>query len=137
MSARPAFLTRPACNGPIEWRDFPAVQRDIDNLQAAVKSAGAKYAFMTSASPGVVPLFLGNDYYPSNDVYMDTLASVLSREYEAIAASGIQLQIDCPDLAMGRHFVDVDNAGFRKMAQRYVELINEATRNIPPDLMRM
>ena len=62
---------------------------------------------MTSASPGVVPLFLGNDYYPSNDVYMDTLASVLRQEYEAIAASGIQLQIDCPDLAMGRHFVDV------------------------------
>jgi 5-methyltetrahydropteroyltriglutamate--homocysteine methyltransferase len=137
MSARPAFLTRPACNGPIEWRDFPAVQRDIDNLKAAVDAAGAPYAFMTSASPGVVPLFLGNDYYPSNDVYMDTLASVLRREYEAIAASGIQLQIDCPDLAMGRHFVDVDNAGFRKMAQRYVELINEATKNIPPDQLRM
>jgi 5-methyltetrahydropteroyltriglutamate--homocysteine methyltransferase len=135
--ARPAFLTRPACNGEIEWRDFPAVQRDIDNLKAAVSGAGAKYAFMTSASPGVVPLFLGNDYYPSDDVYMEKLASVLSREYEAIAASGIQLQIDCPDLAMGRHFVDADNAGFRKVAGRYVELINEATKNIPADQLRM
>jgi 5-methyltetrahydropteroyltriglutamate--homocysteine methyltransferase len=137
MGNRPAFLTRPACNGPIEWRDFPAVQRDIDNLKAGVEASSAKYAFMTSASPGVVPLFLGNDYYPSDDVYMDTLASVLRREYEAIAASGIQLQIDCPDLAMGRHFVDVDNSGFRKIAQRYVELINEATKNIPADQLRM
>jgi 5-methyltetrahydropteroyltriglutamate--homocysteine methyltransferase len=134
---RPAFLTRPACNGPIAWKDFAAVQRDIDNLKAAAQSAGARYTFMTSASPGVVPLFLGNDYYPSDDAYLEALASALRREYEAIAASGIQLQIDCPDLAMGRHFVDVDNAGFRTIARRYVEVLNEATRNIPPDRMRM
>jgi 5-methyltetrahydropteroyltriglutamate--homocysteine methyltransferase len=134
---RPDILARPACNGPIEWRDFPAVQRDIDNLIAAAQAAGAEYTFMTAASPGVVPLFLGNDYYPSQDAFLDALASVMQREYEAIAGSGIQLQIDCPDLAMGRHFVDTDNAGFRKVAERYVEVINEATRNIPPEQMRM
>jgi 5-methyltetrahydropteroyltriglutamate--homocysteine methyltransferase len=134
---RPDILARPACNGPVEWHDFPAVHRDIDNLQAAAVAAGAEYTFMTAASPGVVPLFLGNDYYPSQDAFMDALAAVLQREYEAIAASGIQLQIDCPDLAMGRHFVDTDNSGFRKVAERYVELINVATRNIAPDLMRM
>jgi 5-methyltetrahydropteroyltriglutamate--homocysteine methyltransferase len=134
---RPDILARPACNGPIEWRDFPAVQRDIENLKAAAKSAGAEYTFMTAASPGVVPLFLGNDYYPTQDAFLDALASVMQREYEAIAGSGIQLQIDCPDLAMGRHFVDTDNVGFRKVAERYVEVINEATRNIPPEQMRM
>jgi len=134
---RPEILARPACNGPIEWRDFAAVQRDIDNLKSAAEAAGAEFVFMTAASPGVVPLFLGNDYYPTSDAYLEALAAVLQREYEAIAASGIQLQIDCPDLAMGRHFVDTDNAGFRKVAQRYVELIDEATRNIPPEQMRM
>jgi 5-methyltetrahydropteroyltriglutamate--homocysteine methyltransferase len=134
---RPDILARPACNGPIEWRDFPAVQRDIDNLKAAAQAAGAEHTFMTAASPGVVPLFLGNDYYPSQDAFLDALASVMQREYEAIAGSGIQLQIDCPDLAMGRHFVDTDNAGFRKVAERYAEVINEATRNIPPEQMRM
>jgi 5-methyltetrahydropteroyltriglutamate--homocysteine methyltransferase len=134
---RPDILARPACNGPIEWRDFPAVQRDIDNLKAAAEAAGAEYVFMTSASPGVVPLFLGNDYYPSQDAFLDALAEVMQREYEAIAASGIQLQVDCPDLAMGRHFVDTDNAGFRKVAERYVELVNHATRNIPPEQMRI
>ena len=85
----------------------------------------------------VVPLFLGNDYYPSPDAYMDALAEVLQKEYEAIAASGIQLQVDCPDLAMGRHFVDGDNASFRKVAERYVELVNYASRNIPPEQMRI
>ncbi|HEX5368245.1 MAG TPA: hypothetical protein VFY10_02410 [Dehalococcoidia bacterium] len=82
-------------------------------------------------------MFLGNDYYPSRDAFMEALAKVLQREYEAIAGSGLQLQIDCPDLAMGRHFEEVDNAGFRKIAARYVELINEATRNIPAEQMRI
>jgi 5-methyltetrahydropteroyltriglutamate--homocysteine methyltransferase len=134
---RPDILARPACNGPIEWRDFPAVQRDIDNLKAAAEVARAEHTFMTAASPGVVPLFLGNDYYPTQDAYMDALAEVLQKEYEAIAGSGIQLQVDCPDLAMGRHFVDTDNAGFRKVAERYVELVNHATRNIPAEQMRI
>jgi 5-methyltetrahydropteroyltriglutamate--homocysteine methyltransferase len=134
---RPDILARPACSGPIEWRDFEAVEVDIQNLKAAMAAAGAEYGFLTSASPGVIPLFLGNDYYPSPDAFLDALAAVMQREYEAIAASGIVLQLDCPDLAMGRHFVDSDNAGFRKVAQRYVELINHATRNIDPEQMRM
>jgi 5-methyltetrahydropteroyltriglutamate--homocysteine methyltransferase len=134
---RPDVLARPACSGPIEWRDFEAVEVDIQNLKAAIAAAGAEYGFLTSASPGVIPLFLGNDYYPSPDAFLDALAAVMQREYEAIAASDIVLQLDCPDLAMGRHFVDSDNAGFRKVAQRYVELINHATRNIDPEKMRM
>ena len=134
---RPDILARPACSGPIEWRDFEAVEVDIRNLKSAAKAAGAEHTFLTSASPGVIPLFLGNDYYPTPDAFLDALAAVMQREYEAIAASGIDLQIDCPDLAMGRHFVDTDNAGFRKIAERYVELIDHATRNIPPEQMRM
>jgi 5-methyltetrahydropteroyltriglutamate--homocysteine methyltransferase len=134
---RPEILARPACNGPIEWRDFDAVTVDIDNLKAAAAAAGAEHTFMTSASPGVIPLFLGNDYYPTQDAFLEALAAAMRREYEAIAEAGIQLQIDCPDLAMGRHFVDSDNAGFRKVAERYVELINEATKNIPAEQMRM
>jgi 5-methyltetrahydropteroyltriglutamate--homocysteine methyltransferase len=139
MAATATILVRPTCNGPIEWRDFGAVQRDIDNLQTATAQLPAGSVFMTAASPGVVSFFLGNDYFSSDDEYLEALARVLREEYEAIAAAGIQLQLDCPDLAMGRQsqFLDLSLEDFRKVVQRHVEVVNEATRNIPPDQMRL
>jgi 5-methyltetrahydropteroyltriglutamate--homocysteine methyltransferase len=82
-------------------------------------------------------LFLGNDYYPDEDAFKATLAGVLKDEYEAIAGAGLILQIDCPDLAMGKHFVETTTAGFRELVRRNVELLNEATKNIPPEQMRL
>jgi 5-methyltetrahydropteroyltriglutamate--homocysteine methyltransferase len=139
MATTATILVRPTCNGPIEWRDFKAVQRDIDNLKAATGQQPTGSVFMTAASPGVVSFFLGNEYFKTDDEYLDALANVLRDEYEAIAAAGFQLQLDCPDLAMGRQsqFLDLSLDDFRRVVERHVEVVNEATRNIPPEQMRL
>jgi len=137
-NTRSSFL-RPYCDGPIAWRDFAAVQRDIDTLKAAVKGVEAAEVFMTAASPGVVSIFLANEYYPSREKYLEAIARVMKDEYEAIHAAGFVLQLDCPDLAMSRHnrFPDLSLPEFRKIVGLHVEVLNEATRAIPPDRMRL
>jgi 5-methyltetrahydropteroyltriglutamate--homocysteine methyltransferase len=129
----------PACNGPIGVRDPGAARADVDNLKTAlagVKSAGA---FMSAASPGVVSLFFRNDHYPSEDAYLFAIAEAMRQEYETVAAAGIVLQIDCPDLAMGRHiqYAGLSVADFRKRARVHVEALNHAVANIPPEQLRM
>jgi 5-methyltetrahydropteroyltriglutamate--homocysteine methyltransferase len=129
----------PACNAPIGVRDKGAAPADTDNLKAAlaqVKSAGA---FMSAASPGVVSLFFRNEHYRSEDEYLFAIAEAMRHEYETVANAGITLQIDCPDLAMGRHiqYADLDLPTFRKRAQKHVEALNHATANIPVARLRM
>jgi 5-methyltetrahydropteroyltriglutamate--homocysteine methyltransferase len=137
-NTRSSFL-RPVCNGPIEWRDFAAVRREIDMLKAATKGAGAEEVFMSAASPGVVSIFMANEYYPSREKYLEAIARVMKDEYEAIHAAGFVLQLDCPDLAMSRHnrFPDMSLEDFRKIVALHVEVLNEATKRIPPDRMRL
>jgi 5-methyltetrahydropteroyltriglutamate--homocysteine methyltransferase len=139
MATQATILNRPTCTGPIEWTDFASVQRDVDNLAAAAKEMQPAGVFMTAASPGVVSFFLGNEYYKSDDEYMEALARVLKDEYEAIAKAGFELQLDCPDLAMSRQsqFADLPLDGFRRIVERHVEIVNEATKNIPPEQMRL
>jgi 5-methyltetrahydropteroyltriglutamate--homocysteine methyltransferase len=130
---------RPACNGPIAWRDNEAVRTDIANLKAALSRANSTDAFMTAASPGVIAHFLSNEYYPSREAYLARLADVMKEEYDAIAGAGFVLQVDCPDLAMGRHlrFPDLSTAEFLKIAEANIEAINHALRDIPSDRLRM
>ncbi|HEX5369178.1 MAG TPA: cobalamin-independent methionine synthase II family protein [Dehalococcoidia bacterium] len=139
MATTATLLTRPTCNGPIAWSDFESVSRDVDNFKAAVEASKPAGTFMTAASPGVVAFFLGNDYYKSDDEYLEALAAVMKDEFEAITNAGFELQIDCPDLAMSRQsqFADLSTADFRKIVQRHVEVVNEATKNIAPDKMRL
>ncbi len=139
MATTATLLTRPTCDGPIAWSDFDSVTRDVDNFKAAVAASKPVGTFMTAASPGVVAFFLGNDYYKSDDEYLDVLASVMKDEFEAITNAGFELQLDCPDLAMSRQsqFADLSTADFRKIVQRHVEVVNEATKNIAPDKMRL
>jgi 5-methyltetrahydropteroyltriglutamate--homocysteine methyltransferase len=134
----PPFQKRPACTGPIGWKDWPAVERDIENLKAATAGA-AQAVFMTSPSPGQIGRFLQNKYYPSDEVYLSTLADVMKREYRAIVQAGFILQLDCPDLALGRHtqFAHLSLAEFRQVAAMHVEVLNHAVADIPPDRMRM
>jgi 5-methyltetrahydropteroyltriglutamate--homocysteine methyltransferase len=138
-AATQAVLMRPYCDGPIAWRDFDAVRRDIDNFSAAVLAANPVEGFMTAASPGVISFFITNEYYPSADEYKEAIARVMRDEYEAITNAGFVLQLDCPDLAMSRQteFVDIDIEGFRRVVQRHIEIVNEATKNIPPEQMRL
>jgi 5-methyltetrahydropteroyltriglutamate--homocysteine methyltransferase len=138
-SERRSAVARPACNGPIDWKDRAAVQRDVDNLRTAVSAAPPTDAFMTAASPGVIAHFLRNEHYPSREAYLARLVDVMKEEYDAIHRAGFVLQIDCPDLAMSRHlaFPEKTNAEFVKIAEANVEALNHALRDIPPDRMRM
>jgi 5-methyltetrahydropteroyltriglutamate--homocysteine methyltransferase len=131
--------SRPACNGPIAWKDRGAVQKDIANLKAALSEVHPEEAFMTAASPGVIAHFLRNDYYPSRDAYLAHLADVMKEEYDAIVQAGFILQLDCPDLGMGRHlaFPDLSTREFVKIAEGNVEALNHALRDIQPDRLRL
>jgi 5-methyltetrahydropteroyltriglutamate--homocysteine methyltransferase len=129
----------PACNGPVSMRDVDAPRRDAHRLQAAVAGRHPAGMFLSSASPGVTSFFFRNDYYPSHEDYVFAIADAQRHEYEAIVDSGMMLQIDCPDLAMGRHtqFANLDLAGFREKLELHVEALNRALTNIPPDKVRM
>ncbi len=129
----------PACNAPITVKDMTAVERDASALNASLAKHAGKQAFMSAASPGVTALFFRNDYYNSDEDYVFALAEGLRHEYEAIAAQDIILQIDCPDLAMGRHtqFRELDLSGFRDKMALNIEALNRATANIAPEQLRM
>jgi len=132
-------VSRPACTGPIDWKDRRAVQKDIQNAQAAAGTARPHEMFMTAASPGVIAHFLKNEYYPSRGAYLARLADVMKEEYDAIVRAGLVLQVDCPDLAMGRHlaFADLGTREFVKIAEGNVEALNHALRDVPPDRVRL
>jgi len=134
-----AAIQRPSCDGPIAWKDFAAVEADIDNLKAATRGVQTEEVFMSAASPGVIAIFLANDHYPSDDAYLEALAGVIKDEYNAIHQAGFLLQLDCPDLAMSRHlrFGDKQIEDFRSIVARHVEVLNEATKDIPADRMRL
>jgi 5-methyltetrahydropteroyltriglutamate--homocysteine methyltransferase len=129
----------PACNAPVRVRDPDAATTDIDNLKAALAEVSRTEAFISAASPGVVSLFFRNDYYPSHEAYLFAIADAMRHEYEAIANAGIVLQIDCPDLAMGRHiqYADLGLEDFRKRAGMHVQALNHALANIAPERLRM
>jgi 5-methyltetrahydropteroyltriglutamate--homocysteine methyltransferase len=129
----------PACNAAISVRDPQAAVTDADNLKAAIGTVKASGGFMSAASPGVVAVFFRNDHYPSQEAYLYAIADAMRHEYEAVAKAGFVLQLDCPDLAMGRHiqFHDVDLKTFRKAAEMNIEVMNHATANIPAEQLRM
>ncbi len=134
----------PACNAPITVRDPAAARQDVNNLKSALASAHSddqqpSGGFMSAASPGVVSLFFRNDHYPSQEAYLEAIAEAMRDEYQAIAAAGFVLQIDCPDLAMGRHiqYADLSLAEFRKRAMLHIEALNHALADIPPEQLRM
>ena len=137
MSSR--NMPQPACTGPISWKDWPAAERDIETLRTVAADAPVEEVFMTAASPGVIANFLPNEYYPSEESYLYALAEVMKDEYNAIAASGLILQIDCPDLAMTRvsQFSHLSEEEFKKIVELHVEVINYALKDIEPERTRM
>jgi len=133
-------VPRPACNGPVSLRDADAVHNDIANLKAAVRDAEPADVFMSAASPGVIATFLQNTYYPTEEEYIYALADAMKPEYDAIAAAGIVLQVDCPDLALTRALVGneaLSEDEFRDQIRMHVRALNHALRDIPPEQMRM
>jgi len=129
----------PACNAPIGVRDPQAVVKDVQHLKAAAAKVNVAGTFMTAASPGVVSLFFRNEHYPTEEAYLAAIAEAMRYEYETITNAGITLQIDCPDLGMGRHIqhADLSLPQWRKKAELHVEALNHALTNVSPEKVRM
>jgi 5-methyltetrahydropteroyltriglutamate--homocysteine methyltransferase len=129
----------PACTGPITLRDPRAGQVDARNLAAALEGVRAAEGFLTAASPGVISLFFHNEHYPSHEAYLFAIADAMRAEYETVVGAGFVLQVDCPDLAMGRHiqFAGLGLEDFRAMARLHLRALDHALANIPPDRVRM
>ena len=130
---------RPMCTGAIKSKGQEELLKDINNLKAAMQDHGALRGFMNAASPGVISLFLQNDYYPTREAYLAALADVMKAEYETIIGAGLDLQLDCPDLALSRHmlFADLSDEEFIKVANMHVEALNHALENVPQDRVRV
>ena len=130
---------RPCCTGPIAVKSMAPLARDLAVFRAAMDGAGYETGFMNSASPGVIALFQPSTIHADIDAYMEDLAEGMRHEYEAIVAAGLTLQIDAPDLALGRHmlYAAEDEDAFLLRAARHVEIINHALRNVPPDRVRL
>ena len=133
------FQIRPACNGPISWKDWAAVGQEIDRAKSALAAVKSEEQFMTCPSPGQIARYLKNQYYADDETYLFTLAEVMQRNYEAIAAAGFVLQLDCPDLAMCRHTVypDIPLEEYRDIIRTHVEALNLSLENIPAEQTRM
>jgi 5-methyltetrahydropteroyltriglutamate--homocysteine methyltransferase len=134
-----AKYRRPRCVGPIAVKDLEPMRKDVANMRAAVEAAGGPEAFLNAASPGVVALFQPNDFYRTQDEYLQALAEALRVEYEGIVGAGLLVQIDAPDLAMGRHTLYRNRSvqEFLRLAAIHIEVLNHALRNISPERVRM
>ena len=131
--------TRPCCTDELKIKDTKSLTNDIDNLKKALKINNHDIAFMNSASPGVISNFLPNKFYKNDDDYLNSLSKIMKLEYEEITNNNLYLQIDCPDLALARHmtFKDVDEKSFLFRAEKQVEFLNEAVRDIDSSKLRM
>ena len=147
LDDHPAFTERalaglvtqmPSCDGPVSYTGQQAIQVDLDNFAKALAGTGRR-GFIPAASPGVISIFLQNRYYPSHDAYLEALAEAMAVEYRAITDAGFDLQLDCPDLAMGRHVQSppADRDEFIRQISRHVEVLNHAIEGIDPDRIRL
>ncbi len=141
VAANPGRRKRsaPACNGPITVKDTDAAALDMVNLNNAAAKRAVTGTFSSAASPGVVSIFFGNEFYATDEEYVFAIAEAMRHEYEAIAATGATVQLDCPDLAMGRHttYAELDLDEYRKKVAMNIEALNYGVRNIPPEQIRM
>ena len=130
---------RPQCVGEIRVKDSAPLEEDLANFRAAVDRHSPKEAFMNSASPGVIALFQPNKHYAGHDAYLYALAEAMQPEYEAIVEAGFLLQLDSPDLGLGRHmmFKGQPDTEYRRQAELHVEALNHALQNVPTDRVRL
>lgn len=130
---------RPKCIGPIEVKSMAPLEADLAHMKAAMAAHRPVGGFMNAASPGVIALFQPNEYYPSQDAYLEALAEAMRPEYEAIVAAGLLLQLDSPDLGLGRHMMYKDRSEeeYLRLIGGHVEALNHALRNVPAYRVRM
>jgi len=130
---------RPRCVGPIGVQSMAPLEGDLARFSDALSGVDVSESFMNAASPGVIALFQPNEHYPSQEAYLEALAEAMRVEYEAIVAAGHLLQLDTPDLGLGRHmmFKDAPEADYQRLASQHVEALNHALRNVPAERVRM
>ncbi|MDA9629578.1 cobalamin-independent methionine synthase II family protein [Candidatus Pelagibacter sp.] len=131
--------TRPCCTHELKIKDQLSLTKDINNFKTALEDNNHKLAFMNAASPGVISAFLPNKFYKDDDEYLDVLSNIMASEYEEIVLNDINLQLDCPDLALARHmtFKDLSEEDFLKRAEKQIEFLNHSIKNIPQSKIRM
>jgi len=132
-------FARPMCVGEVRSKGQGALHKDIANLKAALALHGVERGFMNAASPGVISLFLHNAHYADREAYLAALADAMAQEYRTIVAAGLDLQLDCPDLALSRHmlFSDLTDAEFVAVAESHIEALNHALEGIDPARIRV
>lgn len=130
---------RPKCVAEIAPKTLAPLEADLAHMSAAMEQHRPTGGFMNAASPGVIALFQPNYHYATQDDYLEALAEAMRPEYEAIAGAGLILQLDSPDLGLGRHMIykDRSDADYLLLIGRHVEVLNHATRNVPANQMRM
>jgi len=131
--------TRPCCTHELKIKDTLSLTKDINNFKSALEENNHKQAFMNAASPGVISAFLPNKFYKDDDEYLDALSNIMNAEYEEIISNDINLQLDCPDLALARHmtFKDLSEVEFLKRAEKQIEFLNHSIKKIPSSKIRM
>ncbi|MCF2871892.1 cobalamin-independent methionine synthase II family protein [Octadecabacter sp. G9-8] len=130
---------RPMCVGAVKSKGQGELEKDIANLRAGMAEQGIERGFMNAASPGVISLFLQNDFYATREEYLAALADAMRDEYRTIVDAGLDVQLDCPDLALSRHmlFNDLSDDEFLKIAASHVEALNHALDGIDPARVRV
>jgi len=134
-----ATYRRPVCKGPIKTKDLKPLEQDIARMRAVLSKNSVVEGFLNAVSPGTIAVFQPNEYYPTHAAYLEALASAMREEYEMIVKSGLLLQLDCPDLAMGRHtrFKNLSDEEFLRNAELQVEALNHALANVLADRVRL
>ena len=131
--------TRPCCTADLKIKDTKSLTKDISNLKSALKKNNHSQGFINSASPGVISNFLPNKFYKNDDKYLEALSKMMKTEYDEITKNDLLLQIDCPDLALARHmtFKNVPDEEFLVRAEKQIECLNEAIKDIDASKLRM
>lgn len=134
-----ATYKRPVCKGPVQVKDLTPLEQDVAHMKSALSAVNVTEGFMNAVSPGTIAVFQPNEYYPTHEKYLMALADAMRSEYETIVNSGLLLQLDCPDLAMGRHtrFKNLSDEEFLRNAELQVEALNHALENVPADRVRL
>ncbi len=130
---------RPKCVGPIAVKDLSPLRDDIANMKSAMAAADYAEGFMNAAAPGVITLFQPSDYHATHEAYLEDVAEAMRREYEEIASAGLILQLDSPDIGLGRHtmFKELSDDDYLARAELHVDVLNHALRNVQADRMRI
>ena len=139
-----APISLPACSEELSYTGEASLREELEMFTGAfaeqkkAKPETDTVLFFTAPSPGTVALFLANRFYPDYQTYLSKLGEILRREYEIILSYGVFLQIDCPDLAMGRHtaYKELSDSEFLDIVEMNINTLNASLAGLDPGKCR-